>query len=352
MPAEHYAGSPPANYAAFEVQNVGHFPLTRYSDRHRHLFTVVPRIEFQQKRHGGLGPFLGGQIIIRAAGETALQHISADDAGIQRHGGQPRRQFLRERLRQSFNRPFRGAIRRDFRVGRAAPAGTEIHDHAAAPRDHRRHKMADDVRHAFEIHVHHGGEFLGGNFPERRVAIDERGVVEQQIRRSVHWQNAFCPRRHLVIGRNIHDGKIVWRRKLSLQRGNFPGRTAAAEDGVAEPDEFHRHRAAKSARDAGDENRFHKARPCNRSDFRQKAGLLIVEKCGGLPTRRHDLLSARMELGFVRELFPEFFFRIGKFAGHRDLRDDNQIAARAVAQRQTAMAHAQFLATLRAGCDF
>ena len=62
------------------------------------------------------------------------------------------------------------------------------------PCDHRRHKMADDVRHALDVDVNHVGKFLRANLPERRVAVDERGVVEQQIRRGVRLQKSLRPR--------------------------------------------------------------------------------------------------------------------------------------------------------------
>src|ERR1019366_1649603 len=59
--------------------------------------------------------------------------------------------------------------------------------------------------------------------------------------------------------------------------------------------------------------------------------------------------TARVELRFVSELLPQFLFGGGEFFRHDDLGDDHQIAARAVALHQAAMADAEFLAAGRAG---
>jgi hypothetical protein len=231
--------------------------LLQLPHRRGQWFSIVAGIDFQQEWHGGFCPFARGGIIGRRAAESAAQHVGGDDAGIERHSGHARRQFLRERLRESLNRPLRRAIRRDFRVGRASPTGTEIHDDSPALFYHRRNKMADDVRHALDVDINDARKFFGRNKPERRVAVDERGVVEQQIRRGLGLQNALRPRGDLSVGGNVHGGEVVRCGKLFLQLCDFFFRTSAADDDVAEPDEFLCQRTPQSARCAGDENGFH-----------------------------------------------------------------------------------------------
>jgi hypothetical protein len=43
--------------------------------------------------------------------------------------------------------------------------------------------MADDVGDALDIDVNDIGEFLRADAPERSVAIDDAGVVQEQMRR-------------------------------------------------------------------------------------------------------------------------------------------------------------------------
>ena len=100
-------------------------------------------------------------------------------------------------------------MQRQHRRRGTAPAGTEIHDDTALVLDHGRDKMPDDIGRALDVHINDIGEFLCGHFPKRRAAIDERGVVEEQIRRAVRGQNFFRPRGNLRIIRHVQRGKAV-----------------------------------------------------------------------------------------------------------------------------------------------
>ena len=59
-------------------------------------------------------------------------------------------------------------------------------------------------------------------------------------------------------------------------------------------------------------------------------------------------LCSGIELGFALELLPYFFLGVGNFCRNDDFCDDEQIAGR----RQSASAHAKFLAALGSGGNF
>jgi len=66
--------------------------------------------------------------------------------------------------------------------------------------------MANDIRHALEVHVNDLRKFGCSNFPERRIAVDEPGVVHTK---SAHRgiSNAFGPRGDLSVVGHVHHHK-------------------------------------------------------------------------------------------------------------------------------------------------
>src|ERR1041385_5097623 len=90
-----------------------------FRSTHCQRLAILFRRKFQQEWHGAFGPILRAWIRRRGTTEATAQHVGGDDPGVQRNSAEAVRQFLRERLRESFDGPFRGAIWRDFRVSRA-----------------------------------------------------------------------------------------------------------------------------------------------------------------------------------------------------------------------------------------
>src|SRR6185312_9213249 len=94
-----------------------------------------------------------------------------------------------------------------------------------------------------------------------RGLVHHSRIVEKQIRRAVAEQQFLRPCFHLREVGYVHNGKIIWPRKLFLKRRNFLFRTPAADDGMAEADKFFCESASASTRDAGNKNDFrHKLR--------------------------------------------------------------------------------------------
>jgi len=73
----------------------------------------------------------------------------------------------------------------------------------------------------------------------------------------VNGQQPPGPGRHRFIRRNIDGGEITCRGEMLLQLCDFRFRPAAAEHGVAEPDELFRQGAPATAGHAGNQDGFH-----------------------------------------------------------------------------------------------
>ena len=127
----------------------------------------------------------------------------------------------------------------------------------AAALDHHWNEMPDDVGDAFDIHIDDLAEFFGADFPERRVAVDDTGVVQHQIRRAARFEQPFRPRLDLVVGRHVHSIELVPFAELPSQISEVLFRATATEHHMAEPDELLRHGASQPARYAGDDQGFH-----------------------------------------------------------------------------------------------
>ena len=69
--------------------------------------------------------------------------------------------------------------------------------------------MANDIDHAFDVHVDDLRKLLGRDLPERGVLIDNRRVVQQQIRRRAGCQQSPGPCPHLFVRGHVHDIELV-----------------------------------------------------------------------------------------------------------------------------------------------
>ncbi len=74
--------------------------------------------------------------------------------------------------------------------------------------DHRRREVAEHVEHALNVHIHHARKFLDRHFPQFPIGVDQRGVVQQQVRRPTA-QDGFGPLGDLGVVRDIDDGELV-----------------------------------------------------------------------------------------------------------------------------------------------
>ena len=101
--------------------------------------------------------------------------------------------------------------------------------------DHCRHEMADDVRHALEVHVNHVGKFLRADFPEPRVAVDERrrcstaNPARREISKSVLPRPRPVRRRQRPQRQNHAARQIVF----AIARFPFPNVRSRARCGRA-----------------------------------------------------------------------------------------------------------------------
>ena len=101
--------------------------------------------------------------------------------GLRGTAARPCREFLGQGAHQALDRPLRGAVGGDLGRDGTAPVRAEVDDHPGLPRDHRRHDVAEDVGDPLDVHVDEPVELLGRDLPERRVAVDQGGVVDQQV---------------------------------------------------------------------------------------------------------------------------------------------------------------------------
>ena len=152
----------------------------------------------QQVGRGLAGPVPRLLVGSRRGAEAALQHLRVDDTGVEGHRRQASREFLRERLSQALDAVLGTAVRGDFRGSGASPAGAEVDDDAGTSLDHRRQESRQHVERAFDVDVDDLRELLGRNFPQGGVAVDEAGVIEQQIGRAVFGEHSFGKRSDLL----------------------------------------------------------------------------------------------------------------------------------------------------------
>lgn len=71
--------------------------------------------------------------------------------------------------------------------------------------------MADDVGDAFDVHVDDGGKITGRHLTERGIAVDDGGVIEQQVGRAGQAQAMLGPIAHGFIAGDVHDLEAVVR---------------------------------------------------------------------------------------------------------------------------------------------
>ncbi len=114
--------------------------------------------------------------------------------------------------------------------------------------------MADDIGHPLDVDVDHRIEFPRRHLPQRRIAIDRRRIVDQQIGRAVGLQHRAGPGEHPSVVGDIHHIETVRRGQAGRQFGNGPGVASAADDDMAEARKLLGHRPPEPARRTGDED--------------------------------------------------------------------------------------------------
>src|SRR5439155_15681528 len=122
-----------------------------------------------------------------------------------------------------------------------APTGTEVDHDPAAALDHHRNEMPDNIGDTLDIHIDDQTEFLGTDLPERRIAVDDAGVIQHQVRCGARFEQSLRPRLDLFVGSHVHTIEQMPSAKASPQFGEVLFRTAATEHHMAEPDKFLRH---------------------------------------------------------------------------------------------------------------
>lgn len=155
--------------------------------------------EIEEERGGSLGPFFSIGIRPGRGSETTAEHFRIDDAGVERNGGHARWKFLGECLGEPFNGEFGRAIGSDFRRSGASPTGAEVYDYPSAPVDHGRQEMAEDVEDAIDVDVDDIGELRRAQLPKRGGAVNERGIIEEEIGRAKFLDYLAGPSPHLFI---------------------------------------------------------------------------------------------------------------------------------------------------------
>ena len=157
---------------------------------------------------------------------------------------------------QSFNRPFGGAIGRDLSVNRSPPAGAEIDNHAASFFNHGGQKMPNDVDDALDVHVNHLIKLGSRDFPKEGILIDNGGVIEQQIGRTMTFEQALGPDMDLFIVGYVDGSEIVWLRVMLTQFINATLGSTASYDRVTQGDKLLGQGKTEPAGDTSNEDLF------------------------------------------------------------------------------------------------
>ena len=110
--------------------------------------------------------------------------------------------------------------------------GMLVNQHQAARLHHRRREVSDDVDGSGQVHGQQGVDLGGRDLPKRRVAVDQRGVVDDEVRRLVLGQQGSQPRADLVVAGHVHPGEVVGGRVLLPQATNGLGVPPASQHGV------------------------------------------------------------------------------------------------------------------------
>jgi hypothetical protein len=215
---------------------------------------VAAGTQRQQEGSRLAGPLLGIRKCLGHRSKTAFQHLGVNNAGVQGHAGHARGQFTGQCLRESFDGPFRRAIRSDFGRRGAAPAGTEIDDHALIAFHHGRDEVPDHVEHALDVDIDDARKLSRGNLPHNRVGIHQAGIIQQQIGQSELDQRVLGPGRDLPFIFHVDGSELMRRRELPLQLFHGLGRTTATGHVVSRFYEFVDQGAPQPAADAGDDD--------------------------------------------------------------------------------------------------
>jgi hypothetical protein len=77
--------------------------------------------------------------------------------------------------------------------------------------------MADRVRDAADIDRHQSVKLCGTDLPERRIRIDQCGIVNQQGRRTNGCCDISYPGSNGIIQSDIDNGESMWGAEFLLQ---------------------------------------------------------------------------------------------------------------------------------------
>ena len=113
--------------------------------------------------------------------------------------------------------------------------------------------MTKHIRHALDIDINHPIKFRGGHRPQRRRSIQERRVIDQNIRSAVTRTDLFGPKRDTIFLRHIEGRKIVRRRVAKTKVKNF-GTTTTTDDGVSLRDIKFSQSPTEPTRDTGNQD--------------------------------------------------------------------------------------------------
>ena len=120
--------------------------------------------------------------------------------------------------------------------------------------DHGREKMTEHVRGALDVHVDDGIKFMHGDVPERRVARNNRRVVDQQIGRAEVREDIAGPDTDRLVVGDIHSGEMVERSVFGQEFVDNLLRTRTTGHPMASRKVVFGEGAAATARDAGDDD--------------------------------------------------------------------------------------------------
>jgi len=225
--------------------------------RSRQRLTVILRAELFEEGDGFLSPLRGVGEVGGAFAEGALEHVGVDDAGIEGDGGEAVGEFLGEGLGEAFDAPLGAAVGGDFGGGGAAPAGGEIDDDAGAAGDHGGQKLAEDQVDALEIDIDDLGKLIRLDLPERGVAVDDGGVVQQQVGRAGAGEDVAGEIGDFLFRADVGDDHPVLFPEFGGEDVDADGIRAATGDGPASCSEGSRHGESEAAGATGDENVLH-----------------------------------------------------------------------------------------------
>src|SRR5689334_18610330 len=107
---------------------------------------------------------------------------------------------------------------------------------------------------AFDIHVDNRRKLGVVNQPEWRIAVNEGGVVDDEIDTAKFVERCFSPATHLGIVGHIHLFEMVWSAIPLAQGGQTGHATGATPHGVPTLDEGLGHGESQATADTSDDD--------------------------------------------------------------------------------------------------